>query len=286
MGKARRGLGKGLGALISDESLDVSRETDGVRKIDINMIRPNKSQPRRYFNDEKLENLADSIKEHGVIQPIILKSIDKGYEIVAGERRWRASRKAGLNEVPAIVKELENIEVVQIALIENLQREDLNSIEEAIAYRSLIEEFNFTQERVSKIVGKSRPHIANIIRLLGLCDEVQHFIIEEKLSGGHGRALAVLEKNDLQVSLATRIIDEGLSVRETERLISNLEKSKGSHERRTVVKDSNAVYAERILKDRFDTRVNVKMGKRKGKIEIEFYGDKDLSRILELIKFD
>lgn len=286
MVKAKRGLGKGLGALISDENSDVSRETSGVRKIDINMIKPNKAQPRNYFNDEKLENLADSIKEHGVIQPIILKSINNGFEIVAGERRWRASRKAGLSEIPAIVKELDDIEVVQIALIENLQREDLNSIEEAVAYKSLIEEYEFTQDRVSKVVGKSRSHIANIVRLLSLSDEVQNYIIEEKISGGHGRALVAVEDAKLQINIVLKIVEEGLSVRDTERLISNLDKTKKPNNEKEIVKDNNAMYAERMLKDRFDTKVNVKMGKRKGKIEIEFYGKNDLSRILELIKFD
>lgn len=286
MVKAKRGLGKGLGALISDENSDVSRETSGVRKIDINMIKPNKEQPRNYFNEDKLENLADSIKEHGVIQPIILKSISNGFEIVAGERRWRASRKAGLTEIPAIVKELDDIEVVQIALIENLQREDLNSIEEAIAYKSLIEEYAFTQDKVSKVVGKSRSHIANVVRLLSLSDEVQNYIIEDKISGGHGRALVAVEDSKLQMNIVLKIIEDGLSVRDTERLISNLGNSKEPNKEKEIFKDNNAIYAERMLKDRFDTKVNVKMGKRKGKIEIEFYGKNDLSRILELIKFD
>ena len=285
MVKAKRGLGKGLGALIPDDNLNVSRETQAVMTVDINMIKPNKEQPRSYFDDDKLDNLADSIKEHGVLQPIILKSIEKGYEIIAGERRWRASRKAGLAEIPAIVKELSNIEIVQVALIENLQREDLNAIEEAVAYKSLMEEYAFTQERVSQVVGKSRSHIANIVRLLTLSNDVRMYIIEDRITSGHGRALAAINNDQLQLSLATRIVEEGLSVRDIERLISNLASSKEKKVGNTTDKDPNATYAERVLKDHFDTKVNVKMGKRKGKIEIEFYGEKDLSRILEIMKF-
>lgn len=226
MVKAKRGLGKGLGALIPDDNLNVSRETQAVMTVDINMIKPNKEQPRSYFDDDKLDNLADSIKEHGVLQPIIVKSIEKGYEIIAGERRWRASRKAGLSEIPAIVKELSNIEIVQVALIENLQREDLNAIEEAVAYKSLMEEYAFTQERVSQVVGKSRSHIANIVRLLTLSNDVRTYIIEDRITSGHGRALAAISNEQLQLSLATRIVEEGLSVRDIERLISNLASSK------------------------------------------------------------
>lgn len=285
MVKAKRGLGKGLGALIPDEPMNVSRETQDIHLIDINMIKPNKAQPRRHFDDDALENLADSIKEHGVIQPILLKSIEKGFEIIAGERRWRASRIAGLKEIPSIVKNLDELERVQIALIENLQREDLNAIEEALAYKSLMTEHEFTQERVSQVVGKSRSHVANITRLLGLCDEVQSFIIEDHISGGHGRALAVLEDDSMQIELARRVISEQLSVRDIERIISNFSKAKPKSSKITR-KDPNASYAESLLKERFDTKVNVKMGKRKGKIEIEFYGEKDLTRILEMIKFD
>ena len=285
MVKAKRGLGKGLGALIPDDNLDVSRETSGVENIDIDMIKPNKSQPRRHFDDEKLEKLAFSIEEHGVLQPILLQKLSKGFEIIAGERRWRAARKAGLNEIPAIVKDLENIDIAQIALIENLQREDLNAIEEANAFKSLMTEYNFTQDRVSKVVGKSRSHIANTVRLLSLGEEVKNFIINDQLTSGHGRALAVLESEELQLLLAKRIIDENLSVRDIERLISNQVYKKDNKKNINDEKDPSASYAESVLKDHFDTRVNVKMGKRKGKIEIEFYGEKDLSRILEIMKY-
>lgn len=281
MNKQQRGLGKGLGALITHSEQVVSRETSGVRKVNINLIKPNRDQPRKYFDEERIQILSESIKEHGVLQPIILKTVDNGYEIVAGERRWRASRLAGLKEIPAVVKDLEDDQLVQISLIENLQREDLNQIEEALAYNSLIEEYGYTQERVSKVVGKSRSHIANIIRLLALPEDIKHQIAKDEISGGHGRAMASIHDPILQRKLTERIIKEELSVRDIEKIVASITGKKNK------VTSSNTPITfndiERRLNDRFASPIKIKSGKKKGRIEIEFYNEDDLDRIIALL---
>lgn len=281
MNKQQRGLGKGLGALITHSEQVVSRETSGVRKVNINLIKPNRDQPRKYFDEERIQILSESIKEHGVLQPIILKTVDNGYEIVAGERRWRASRLAGLKEIPAVVKDLEDDQLVQISLIENLQREDLNQIEEALAYNSLIEEYGYTQERVSKVVGKSRSHIANIIRLLALPEDIKHQIAKDEISGGHGRAMASIHDPILQRKLTERIIKEELSVRDIEKIVASITGKKNRATSSSTPITFNDI--ERRLNDRFASPIKIKSGKKKGRIEIEFYNEDDLDRIIALL---
>lgn len=282
MNKQQRGLGKGLGALITHSEQVVSRETSGVRKVNINLIKPNRDQPRKYFDEERIQILSESIKEHGVLQPIILKTVDNGYEIVAGERRWRASRLAGLKEIPAVVKDLEDDQLVQISLIENLQREDLNQIEEALAYNSLIEEYGYTQDKVSKVVGKSRSHIANIIRLLALPEDIKHQIAKDEISGGHGRAMAAINDPVLQRKLTERIIKENLSVREIEKIVAGLtgKRPKPASAAQTSMGFQDI---EKRLNDRFSSPIRIKNGKKKGKIEIEFFSEDDLDRIITLL---
>ena len=214
----KKGLGKGLESLISSNILEEDNQSS-VLEIDINKITPNKNQPRISFNEEALNELAESIKEVGVIQPIAVKSVDEYYEIIAGERRWRAARIAGLKTIPAIVKDMEGLKALEAALIENIQREDLNPIEEALTYCRFSEEFNLNQEEIAKKVGKSRSAVANAMRLVNLDKRVITFVREGKLSSGHGRALLAIEDNDFQFELAEKIIEEGLSVRQTEELV-------------------------------------------------------------------
>lgn len=293
MAKAKRGLGKGLGALIpqdtspkieiAKESTENLKKTDHIVEIDINEIMPNKNQPRRHFDKFKLKALEDSIAVHGVVQPIVVKSIDKGYEIVAGERRWRASKNLGLKSITAVIRSLDELQQAQIALIENIQREDLNDIEEAMAYEALISEHELTQQNVAKAVGKSRTYITNTLRLLKLNEALQKFIIDGDLSGGHGRALLGIEDEKLRAELAERVVNESLSVRETERLVSKSKMIKNTTVSRNV-KDAHIIEFESDLQSVFGTKVNIKHGRKKGKIEIEYYNDDDLSRILHMLK--
>ncbi|WP_461207549.1 ParB/RepB/Spo0J family partition protein [Clostridium sp. DL1XJH146] len=279
----KHGLGKGLGALIPEE---MEENVDGISKISINLIRANKEQPRKNFDEEKIMVLAESIKQHGVIQPVILKKEKNMYVIVAGERRWRASKIAGLKELPAVVIETSEKELLEISLIENIQREDLNPIEEAEAYTKLIEEFELTQEDLSGRIGKSRSAITNILRLLNLDYRVRDYIIDAVISEGHGRALLAISNGEMQYNIAQKIIDEKLSVRSTEKLIKDL-KNKNNDE-----KVKNNIYLEPYykdikvkLEDYFDTKVQIKeKGKNKGKIEIDYYSEGDLQRILDILK--
>lgn len=282
------GLGKGLGALIPDEpSNDVSSEFEssihGASLISINLIRPNESQPRKNFDEEKILQLSESIKEHGIIQPIVLKKVENDYIIVAGERRWRAAKAAGLKEVPAIVMELTDKQVLEISLIENIQRQDLNPIEEALAYKKLLDEFSFTQEELSKRIGKSRTAITNTLRLINLDKRVQEYVIDCVISEGHGRTLLGIPDPELQYSTAQKIIDENLSVRETEKLVNKL----NSKVKEVEIKvDTTDIYINDIrnkLEERFDTKILVSNKNNKGKIEIEYYSNDDLERILNLM---
>jgi ParB family transcriptional regulator, chromosome partitioning protein len=275
------GLGKGLGALIPEE--ETSADNNEVMKVSMNLIKANDSQPRKSFDEEKIEQLADSIREHGVVQPIVLKKEGSTYTIVAGERRWRAAKAIGLKEIPSVVMDLSDKQVLEISLIENIQREDLNPIEEALAFKRLIEEFDLTQEELSKRIGKSRTAVTNCLRLLNLDSRVQEYLIDGVITEGHGRALLAVENKDLQYTLAQKIIDESLNVRDTEKLIKYLGKEK--HEK-TEEKKENIYYND--IKDKlesyFGTRVSLIDKKNKGKIEIEYYSEDDLQRILDILK--
>lgn len=294
MSSKKFGLGKGLNALIPEDTilstLDTKLEkTDDDRdkgsiSIDINLIKSNEEQPRRSFDDEKILELAESIKSNGIIQPLVLKKVNNEYIIVAGERRWRAAKLIGLKEVPAIIMNLTEKQILEISLIENIQREDLNSIEEALAYKKLINDFNLTQEELSKRIGKSRVTITNTLRLLNLSEDVQQYIIEGVISEGHGRALLGITDSKVQCELAQSVIDDKLSVRELEILIRKLKtsptrsKSKSSNETNPYYKD--ITYK---LENYFGTKVNITNKNNKGKIEIEYYSEEDLQRILEII---
>lgn len=281
------GLGKGLGALIPDEmqdevQTDIKEKASSSILIPLNKIINNSDQPRKFFDSDNIAELAESIKNHGIIQPLILKKHQKKYIIIAGERRWRAAKMLSLKEVPAIVMDLSDKEVLEISLIENIQRQDLNPIEEALAYRKLIDEFNLTQQELSQRIGKSRVSITNTMRLINLDERVQQYLIESVISEGHGRALLAIEDKDLQYKMAQRIIDEKLSVRELEKLIKSLFKEKVEKKEETKV-NPYVKDVENRLQDHFGTKVNINSKNKKGKIEIEYYSDDDLNRILELM---
>lgn len=274
---AKRGLGKGLGALITSS---VEAEQPRHELIPVDSISPNPLQPRKKFKDESLEELAESLKEHGLVQPVIVRPSGTGYELLVGERRWRAAKMAGIKAIPAVIREAEASECLEIALVENLHRDDLNGIEEATAYRQLMEDFGLTQEEISKRVGKSRSAVANALRLLQLPVEVQASVMAEEISAGHARALLALQGNPYQMALLSRIVEEGLSVRETEELVRKHLEGKRSVPREKP-KPLNE-YAE-LISASLKARVRVVQGKRKGKIIIEFKGEKDLRRLLEEI---
>lgn len=282
MTKAKRGLGKGLGALIPDEIKKAVEPVGNIEEIKIDLISPNSDQPRKTFDKDRMNALTLSIQEHGIVQPIVVRSYDKGYQIIAGERRWRAAKNVGLSTVPCVVKEYDDSTVAEIALVENLQREDLNDIEEALAYTLLMEKYSFTQEKISEAVGKSRSNIANTIRLLKLDKKVQKMIIEGRISGGHGRTLLRLEVPKQQVSLAERIENEGLSVREVESLVKKMIEPTVKNKKEISV-NTAYIEVEEKLKDYFGTKVAILEGKKKGKIEIEFYNEEELNRIIEML---
>lgn len=279
------GLGKGLGALIPDEVESKSKEKEKKNSstlIPLNKIVNNADQPRKFFDSDNIAELAESIKNHGIIQPLILKKDGTKYTIIAGERRWRASKILGIKEVPAIVMDLSEKEILEVSLIENIQRQDLNPIEEALAYRKLIEDFKLTQQELSKRIGKSRVAISNTMRLINLDERVQQYLIESVISEGHGRALLSIENKDLQYEIAQRIIDENLSVREVEKLIKDLFKKKNEI-KKDIEQNPYINDIQNRLQDYFGTKVNINSKNKKGKIEIEYYSDDDLNRILELL---
>ncbi|AGC67044.1 stage 0 sporulation protein J [Thermoclostridium stercorarium subsp. stercorarium DSM 8532] len=278
----KKGLGKGLGALLDTDNI-LSGDS-GVMELKIIDIEPNKEQPRKNFDQEKLQALAESIKQHGVVQPIIVKKQDKGYTIIAGERRWRAAKLAGLKTIPAIVKDLSSRETMEIALIENLQREDLNPIEEAEAYQKLMDEHGLTQEALSKLVGKSRAAIANSVRLLSLPDKIKDMLINEQLTPGHARALITVEDPERQIKLAEEIIEKDLSVRETEKLVN--ERKNEKKQKRKAAKDPTILDIEEKLKSILGTKVELRHNKNKGKIVIEYYSNDEFNRIIEFITKD
>lgn len=276
-------LGKGLGALIPEESKQNIKEKKQPLSISLNLIKSNSDQPRKSFDDEKIAELAQSIKEHGIIQPILLNRDGDKYIIVAGERRWRAAKSLGLKEVPAIIMDLTEKDVLEISLIENIQRQDLNPIEEALAYKKLLKDFDLTQDELSKRIGKSRVAISNTIRLTALCDTVKQYLIDEVISEGHGRALLSIEDPKIQAEIAQKVIDEKLSVRELEKLIKFIKLDKKPKDK---VRELNNPYYKDIterLQNYFGTRVSISNKNNKGKIEIEYYSEEDLQRILEII---
>ena len=302
MAARKSGLGKGLDSLIPEtikttqpgkekiveKVVEKIVEKPVELKVKISKVGPNKDQPRKQFDEDALVELADSIKQFGIIQPLIVQEKNGFYEIIAGERRWRAAKLAGLKEVPVIVKDYTDIEVVEISLIENIQREDLNPIEEALAYKRLLEEFQLKQDEVAERVSKSRTAVTNSMRLLKLCDGVQQMIIDDMLSTGHARALIPIEDQEMQLQLAQRIFDEKLSVREVEKLVKSL--LKPEHEKpkkETPPQNIQYIYQdiENKLKEKFSRKVEIiSKGKNgSGKIEIEFYSNDDLDRLIETL---
>jgi ParB family chromosome partitioning protein len=283
----RFGLGKGLGALIP-EQIDNNSDTNekvSSNLIDINLIKANDKQPRKVFDEAQLAQLSQSIKDYGILQPLILQKNGNTYTIIAGERRWRAAKQAKLKEVPAIVMDISTKEILEISLIENIQRQDLNPIEEAQAYKRLIEDFSFTQEELSMKIGKSRTAITNCMRLLNLDEKVQSYIIEGIISEGHGRAILGLENKEYQFEIAQKIIDEGLSVRETEGLVKKLNENKSIKKNKDAILANNPFINELRgkLENYFGTKVTLKYNNNKGKIEIEYYSTEDLQRIIETL---
>ena len=282
MAKAK--LGRGLGSLFDEPG--IAENTDTVETLRITLVEPNKNQPRHSFDNDKIEELAESIKEHGVIQPIIVVRNDDRYKIVAGERRWRAAKKAGLKEIPAVIRNYSEFEIAQIALIENLQRENLNPIEEALGYQTLMNKFSMTQEDVSDKIGKSRSAIANAVRLLSLDDPIRQKLISGEISSGHARALLSVESPKVRLLLLESIIEKGLNVRQTEALAKQLQKSKPKKSKPVIDEQVKAQLA--ILEDRLSTRLGTKVtlyhDNKRGKIEIEYYGNRDLDRIISIIE--
>lgn len=296
---AARGLGKGLDALIpntinndkiQNNSTKSKQEKEdknqaGETVVNITKVEPNREQPRKNFDEDALEELAESIKQFGLLQPILVQDRKTYYEIIAGERRWRAAKKAGLKEVPVIIKNLTEQEIVEISLIENIQREDLNPIEEAQAYKRLLTEFNLKQDEVADRVSKSRTAVTNSMRLLKLCDEVQQMIINDMISTGHARALITIEDPEQQYSIAQRIFDEKLSVRDVEKLVKDFNKPT---KLKKIVTDKSLeiVYQdiENNLKEKLSTKVSISSkGNGSGKIEIEFYSHEDLDKLIDIL---
>jgi ParB family chromosome partitioning protein len=277
-GLGKGGLGKGLGSLLPPI------EEEMVQELDLKELRPNPYQPRKIFDQEAIDELKESIIEHGILQPLVVRKSIKGYEIVVGERRFRAAKEAKLDKVPAIVRELSEQQMMELAILENLQREDLNPIEEGMAYQTLMEKLNLTQEEVAKRLGKSRPHIANHIRLLSLPVKIQELISEGTISMGHGRALLGLRQKNKLASLVEKIVKENLNVRQLEKLIQQLNENVSRETKKPEPKaDLFLKERESSLRERFGTTVNIKQTKNKGKIEIEFFSQEDLERILELL---
>ena len=293
MAVKRGGLGKGLDSLIPDHKTvktterkkqEVEEKKEGEQLININKIEPNHEQPRRNFEEDSLLELADSIKQFGVLQPLIVQKRHDYYEIIAGERRWRAAKMAGIKEIPVIIKEYTKREAVEIALIENIQREILNPIEEAMAFKRLLTEFSLKQDEVAERVSKSRTTVTNSMRLLKLDERVQQMIVDDMISTGHARTLLAIEDHEEQYNLANKIFDEKLSVRETEKLIKELKNPKKEKEKKVIEHDFIYKDLEERMKTVMGTKVHVNpKTKGKGKIEIEYYSDEELERIFELI---
>ena len=280
MAVKRKALGKGLSALIPE---DLEKEDhERIQEIDIDLICPNPNQPRKVFEQDKLEELTEYIKKYGVIQPIIVRKEGDFYTIIAGERRWRACKNANIKTMPCLVRDIENKNASEIALIENIQREDLNPIDEANAYEFIMARYGITQEQVSNIVGKSRVYVTNILRLTNLDDYVKDKIVKNLISAGHGRALLSLDE-EKQKYITDLIIRDNLSVRDVEKLVKAEKKPK---RKVAVQKDKYLAYLEEVLTDKFSSKVKIKAGKGRGKIEIEYHSSDDLNRILDLLKIE
>jgi ParB family chromosome partitioning protein len=286
----KTGLGRGLGALIPNDISQnvkdkINESGELVDEIEIDLIIPNRDQPRKEFDKEKIQNLANSIQEHGLIQPIILKRSGSFYEIIAGERRWRACKLLELKRVQAIIKDVDAFTIAQLALIENLQREDLNPIEEAMAFQNLITEYSMTQESLARIVGKSRSYITNYMRMLKLDPIIQKGIMNELISHGHGRALLAIDSEKTRLKAFDLIVEKQLSVRETEKLVKNIDQYKDEQAQSIKpVKLPSVLKVEHELSSMIGTKVNIKEKNGKGKIEISFYDVDDLNRILDTLK--
>lgn len=293
----KKGLGKGLDSLIPDnksmksvtsektvESKEDAAAKSGVQVMKINEVEPNRDQPRKNFDEDALLELSDSIKQFGVLQPLLVRKRKDYYEIIVGERRWRAAKLAGVKEVPVIEKEYTDQEILEIGLIENIQRENLNPIEEAIAYKRLLEEFNLKQDEVAERVSKSRTAVTNSMRLLKLSDKVQQMIIDDMISTGHARALLAIDDPELQYTLANKIFDEKLSVRETEKLVKEIKNPKKPKEKKPVANSFIYQDLEEKMKSVFGTKVSIaSKGKGKGKIEIEYYSDDELEHLFDMM---
>lgn len=292
MAVKRTGLGKGLDSMIPPKATSkaVKEKVSNVSKtgetiLKINEVEPNKKQPRKFFNEEALKELSDSIKQHGIVQPLVVAKQKDYYEIIAGERRWRAAKMAGLKEVPVVIKDYSPQEIMEVALIENIQREDLNPVEEAKAYQNLIKEYNLKQEEVAERVSKSRSAITNSLRLLKLNERVLDFLIQETISSGHARALLALEDPEKQVSVAEKIAKEHLSVRDTEKLVKNINQPVKKAPKKELKNDFVYKDMEEQLKQKIGTKVKInRKSENKGKIEIEYYSQDDLEKIVAYFK--
>ena len=288
---AKRGLGKGLDSLISAEAVKSTKKDETAQAetfVKITKVEPNREQPRKNFDEDALQELADSIKQYGLLQPILVQDRKEYYEIIAGERRWRAAKLAGLKEVPVIIKDYTEQEIMEISLIENIQREDLNPVEEALAYKRLLEEFHLKQDELAERVSKSRTTITNSMRLLKLCDYVQQMIIDGKLTTGHARALISIENEEQQKQLAEQIFDEKLSVREVEKRVKELLNPKEQKAKKEEIpKNIQYIYedVENKLKEKLSRKVaiNAKGKNGTGKIELEFYSNDDFDRLIEAL---
>ncbi len=286
---AKVSLGRGLGALISDKRTTPKESPSGSTEIEIKKIKVNRYQPRHQFNEDAIKELASSIKEKGIIQPLLVRPTDEGaYELIAGERRFRASKLLGLKKVPVVMRDVSDEDSLELALIENIQRENLSPIEEALAYQRLTKEFKLTQEQVSEKVGKKRATISNILRLLSLPEEIQNFIQTDQVSMGHARAILSLPSEKQQKDFALRVIAEGLSVREVERMVTDILHPSGSPQKKAkrAKKDSHVADLERRLEQRLGTNVKVHHKGKAGKIEIQYYSMDDFDRILEILGVD
>lgn len=288
----KKALGRGMASLIPDPSLLKEEATSPKTYFycDIENVIPNKEQPRKKFNEEKLQELSNSILEKGILQPLLVRRLSEfQYEIIAGERRWRAAQKADLKQIPVIIRDSSVSGRLEDALIENLQREDLNSLEEAQAFQKLIEDYEYTQEEVAKKIGKDRSTVANSLRLLALSSSVRELILEEKLSAGHARALLSIEDLQRQEEIAKDIVSKGLSVRQVETLARAVKKAKGlltqgKTTSAATIEDPFLSVLQQELSQHFKSKVKIHMGGKKGKLEIEFYGEEDLNRIVSLLK--
>ena len=281
-----KGLGKGLGALLGDAALQ--NQEGGSVSLPIAQVEPGLKQPRKRFDPETLADLAESIRTHGIIQPLTVRRLSSGYyQIIAGERRWRAAKLAGLSEVPAVIIEADDRRVMELGLIENLQREDLNPMEEALGYQALVQDYGLTQEEAAQRVGKSRPAVANAMRLLALPDAIQALLEEGKLSAGHGRAILSVPDSALQKKLAQKVVQEGLSVRQTEAMAKRLAQADAEASPAPKAADPMKLYREAAAKDltqRWGRKVSISMGPKKGRLEFEFYDDADLTELLDRLE--